>query len=356
MNDSFLENLTVIELASVLAGPSVGMFFAEMGARVLKYENKITGGDVTRSWKLPAETKDSGISAYFCSVNYKKNYQSIDLTSEKEMNALMLEIQKADVIIVNFKPGDAEKFGLNYERLKELNPALVYGEISGFGEDDDRVAYDLVLQAESGFMSMNGTPESGPVKMPVALIDLLAGHQLKEGLLIALMNRMKNNLGCKVHVSLFDAAVASLANQASNWLMAGHIARPIGSLHPNIAPYGELFTTSDNRLMTFAIGTDKQFLALLKVLGLKTNPEKYGTNQLRISNRTELAETLSSRISQLSGEALEQDLRLNGIPYAFIRNIREVFENPKSQELIKEEVIEGILTKRVKGSIFRISR
>jgi crotonobetainyl-CoA:carnitine CoA-transferase CaiB-like acyl-CoA transferase len=357
MNFKPFESLKVIELAGVLAGPSVGMFFAELGAKVLKIENKKTGGDVTRSWKLPAEDEASHVSAYFASINFNKRYFLADYQDEAELSHVINLIREADIIITNFKKGDGEKFGLDYQSLKKINSKLIYGEISGFGEQSDRVAYDLILQAESGFMSMNGTETSGPVKMPVALIDILAGHQLKEGILVALLERQKTNQGCKVHVSLLDSAISSLANQASNWLMSGHIPKPIGSKHPNIAPYGELFKTSDNRLITLAIGSDSQFEKLVAILDLEDlseNPD-FDSNQQRVKNRTQLEKILAQKIVAFKSEDLLLKMHARFIPAALIKSVNEVFEENAAKELIREEIIDDVQTKRVTGTVFKIT-
>jgi len=193
--DSVLSKLKIIEISTVLAGPSVGMFFAERGAEVIKIENKRTGGDVTRTWKLPSEDKDSSISAYFSAVNWNKKHLFLDFTDENDKMALNELLSTADIVITNFKNKDAEKFELDFESIQKINGSFILGEISSFGPDSDRVAYDLVLQAESGFMSINGNPDSGPIKMPVAFIDLFAAHQLKEGILEALLERQVND-GC----------------------------------------------------------------------------------------------------------------------------------------------------------------
>ncbi len=266
-------------------------------------------------------------------------------------------IREADIVIANFKKGDGEKFGLDYQSLKKINSKLIYGEISGFGEQSDRVAYDLILQAESGFMSMNGTENSGPIKMPVALIDILAGHQLKEGILVALLERQKTNKGCKVHVSLLDSAISSLANQASNWLMSNHIPKPIGSKHPNIAPYGELFTTSDNRLITLAIGSDSQFQKLVSILNLEylaENPD-FDSNQVRVKNRTQLEELLAEKIVNFKSTDLLQKMHALYIPAALVKTVNEVFEEEAAKKLIREEIIDDVPTKRVTGTVFKIT-
>lgn len=355
MKTNFFDNLKVIEIASVLAGPSVGMFFSELGSDVIKIENKKTNGDVTRSWKLPSEKKETNISAYFCAVNWHKTYEFLDLTNSVDLQKVKDLIKESDIVILNFKKGDDIKFGLSYTALKKINPRLIYGCISGFGEENDRVAYDLILQAESGYMSMNGTPTSGPIKMPIALIDVLAGHQLKEGLLVALIERIKTGLGQKVSVSLYDSALASLANQATNWLMGNHVAQPIGSIHPNICPYGELFNTKDNHLITFAIGSNKQFNNLCTILKLDTIVDDvlYSTNVNRVENRESLYELISDRVSDWNAQELINVLHLKFVPVAKINSIDEVFKDPKAQSLILEENINGITTKRVKTVVFK---
>lgn len=349
------KDIKVVEIASVLAGPSVGMFFSELGAEVIKIENQKTNGDVTRSWKLPSEDKESNVSAYFCSVNYRKKYIFNDLANPDNLAKVKTLIQQADIVILNFKKGDDIKFGLDYTSLKKENPKLIYGTINGFGEESDRVAYDLILQAETGFMSMNGTPTSGPVKMPVALIDVLAGHQLKEGLLVALYERQISGKGKKVSVSLYDAAIASLANQATNWLMVKHVAKPIGSKHPNIAPYGELFETKNHKLITFAIGSNKQFSNLCKVLKLAhlITDDKFIDNVSRVKNRIELEKIFKAEIKHHLAEVLIPELHHLFVPVAKINSIDEVFENEDTQELILTENIDGKETKRVKTVVFK---
>lgn len=354
MTSNFFKDLKVIEIASVLAGPSVGLFFSELGASVTKIENKLTNGDVTRSWKLPSENKTSNVSAYFCSVNWHKNYLFLDLSNSNDLKKVKQLIAESDIVILNFKKGDDLKFGLDYKSLSSLNPKLIYGSINGFGEDSERVAYDLILQAESGFMSMNGTPDSGPVKMPVALIDILAGHQLKEGILVALIERFKTGKGQKITVSLYESAIASLANQATNWLMGNHIAQRIGSTHPNIAPYGELFNTKDNHLITFAIGSNKQFFNLCDILNLNDLPQNslFNSNVNRVKNRIKLAELIKEKVKLFDANDLLAKLHTKYVPVAKIKSINEVFESTKAQNMILTETIDGIETKRAKSIAF----
>ena len=289
MNQSqFFKDLLVVELASVLAGPAVGMFFAELGARVIKIENKRTKGDVTRSWKLPQEDKEDPLSAYYHSINWNKETFLLDLSNSEEHQQALAWVEKADVLIANFKAGSAIKMGMDYTSLKKRNPSLIYASISAYGEDDTRPGFDAMIQAETGWIFMNGEKEGNPVKMPVALMDILAAHQLKEGVLLALLQRERTGEGANVQVSLFDTGVASLANQASNWLNLGVLPKRKGSQHPNIAPYGDIFYTQDEQAIILGTGTQKQFEGLCKILNLEklTNDQRFETNADHEKNTT----------------------------------------------------------------------
>lgn len=351
-----LNHLTVIELASVLAGPAVGMFLAELGAKVIKVENP-DGGDVTRQWKLPTEDAQSEVSAYFSSVNYGKEFLSINLKTPEGRQQVLDLITTADVVLANFKAGDDVKLGLDYETLKAFNPKLIYGCISGFGTNYSRTAFDVVLQAEAGLMYMNGTPESGPVKWPIAVVDLMAAHQLKEGILLALLQRERTGQGAKVSVSLYDAAVASLANQATNWLMAGHIPQRLGSLHPNIAPYGETLTCADGGQIVLAVGNNAQFENLCNTLGTTTLPsnQRYSTNSQRVVNRLGLLESLQQAAATWQRDELLDALLAAQVPAGAIRNMQEVFAQPRAQALINTETIAGIATQRPATAVFTIT-
>ena len=296
------KGVKIVELASVLAGPAVGMFFAELGAEVVKIENATTGGDVTRSWKLPSENQEELGSAYFSSVNYGKQHVFFDLEKAEDKQKTFDLLRGCDVVISNFKDTSAARLGVDYARLKAINPKIIYAQIYGYDADDETPAFDVVLQAETGFMQMNGERGGKAVKMPVALIDILAAHQLKEGILIALLQRERTGLGAFVSVSLYESAVASLANQATNWLMAGKIPQRIGSEHPNIAPYGDVFETKDAQEIVLACGTERQWKNLCDALNLsdlKTD-NLFKTNALRVQNRQKLVVILRSPIVKIN--------------------------------------------------------
>ena len=181
-----IKELKVLELASVLAGPQVGSFFSELGASVTKIENKTTGGDVTRNRKLDSEKAESSISAYYASANYNKKSIFLDFKNQEDIEKLNKLISESDILITNFKSGDAEKFRLSYSDCKKINPQIIYSEITGFGKNVNRTAFDVILQAETGYISMTGENESNLSKLPVAFIDLFAAHQLKEAIFILL--------------------------------------------------------------------------------------------------------------------------------------------------------------------------
>jgi crotonobetainyl-CoA:carnitine CoA-transferase CaiB-like acyl-CoA transferase len=330
------KDLKVLELAGVLAGPSVGFFFAELGAKVIKIENPKTRGDVTRSWKLKNEDPQEETSAYFWSVNALKEIIFLDISQQKDLQRLYDLVKDCDIVITNYKRGDDEKLKADYKTLSQINPRLIYASINGFGSDSPRTAYDLILQAESGFMYMNGEPGSKPVKMPVALIDLLAAHQLKEAILISLLKRYESGKGAHVSVSLFQSALASLVNQATNWLIGGQIAQPIGSLHPNIAPYGEIFETKDKQLITFAIGSNRQFAALCDLVRYPalSKDKSFATNQLRVKNRSQLYSIIYDYIRKFSFKEMFDLCLEKEIPLGKIRNMKEVFELPEAKQML----------------------
>ena len=340
-----LSNLHVLELASVLAGPSVGQFFAELGATVIKVENPHTSGDVTRSWVFKGEQPKETVSSYFSSVNWGKQSIALDITNPTGLSTLYKLVKQSDIVISSFKPGDDIKLKADYHTLKAINSSIIYGHITGYGPTNSMVGYDAVIQAESGFMSINGSPESGPLKMPVALMDILAAHHLKEGLLVALIHRMNSGEGSYVPVSLIDAAVSSLANQGTNWLVGGKVPVHKGNQHPNIAPYGDVFETQDKQKVILAVGNDKQFTALSIILGLNVHqiPE-YLTNSLRIEHRPKLTRQLETAIAQVVSTDFLEKCNIQKIPVGLVKSIDTVFKNPQAHWLFDANGIQGVRT------------
>jgi crotonobetainyl-CoA:carnitine CoA-transferase CaiB-like acyl-CoA transferase len=350
------KDLNVLELASVLAGPATGLFFAELGARVQKVENKTTKGDVTRTWKLHAEAKDAPFSAYYASLNHGKEICLLDLNMPEDREKVYRQIASADVVITNFREKEAKKLGMRYADFQLYNKEIIHGNITAYGEHDDRPGYDLLLQAETGFMSMNGSAESGPLKMPIAMIDVLASHQLKEGLLVAMLQKMKTGQGAYVSVSLYETALASLVNQAANYLNTSYIPGIAGSLHPNIAPYGEILLTQDESKIVLAIGTDKQFAALCQLLSLNRliGDPRFATNAERISNRASLKEMLIAAARRLDASVILEKASILQVPLGIIQSLDAVLNSPAAQDMIREEIRDGMLLKSVRSVAFTV--
>ncbi len=340
-----LAGYQVLELASVLAGPSIGMFLAELGASVIKVENPHTNGDVTRAWKLPSESEATSISAYFSAVNWGKASLAIDLNTVEGLSLVKELAALSDLVLTSFKPGDAEKMGLTYEALAEQNDKLIYGSVTGFRPSDPRVGYDAIIQAESGFTYLNGEPDGPPNKMPVALMDLLAAHQLKEGLLTALLNRQLTGQGDYITVSLFQAGVSALVNQATNWLVGGEVPQRMGSAHPNIAPYGDILYTADHNPVVLAIGNDRQFAKLCQVIGASDIAEDplYQTNHLRVQNRKRLMKALAKRLAYWNADELLPVLHQASIPVGQVRDMKQVMETPEAAAMqVTDQSLTGL--------------
>ena len=332
IHSSILEGVQVLDLSTVLAGPSVGSFLAELGAEVIKIESP--QGDVTRTWFSPSEDQ-STTSAYYLSVNARKKVKVMDLKTERP--ALDNMLQQADIVLLNFKSSDEEKFHLVPKNILEKYPHLIIGKIKGFENDEQRVAYDVAIQAETGYMSINGEKGAAPLKLPIAFMDVLAAHQLKEGILCALLNKTKTGQGMIVECSLESAGLVSLMNQGSHYLKTGNAPKPSGSLHPNIAPYGEQLVFKDNVRVVLAIGSDKQFEALCQALDCEDllKDSRYVSNVLRVEHRDEMHNSLQKAAEKISFYAIRETFIARNIPFGQIKNIGEVIKSEAAKEKIQ---------------------
>lgn len=317
------------------------MFFAELGARVIKVENPRFGGDVTRSWKLAHEDRQDSRCAYFSCINWGKESLTLDLKQASERVVLDRLLAKADILLSSFIPGQAERLGLQAESLMQRFPRLICGEINGYGKDQARPAYDAIIQAEAGFMYINGEGEQ-IYKMPVALMDVLAAHQLKEGLLLGLIERGISGQGKRVTVSLLQSGASALVNQATNWLVGAKVPVALGSAHPNIAPYGSKFRCADGNLIVLAVGSDAQFATLCQILKVPV-PANYVTNTDRLAERENLDAWLGELISQWPSSALLALLEKQRVPAGAINTMPQVMQQPLiSQMLIKGDKFTGL--------------
>ena len=258
-------------------------------------------------------------------------------------------------MLSNYQLRVSHKLKVDYASLRTINPNIIYAQLYAYDADDARPGYDLVMQAETGFMSMNGQPDGAPAKMPVAIIDLMAAHQLKEALLIALLKRENDAAGSLVEVSLYQSAIASLANQASNYLMADHIPMKLGSLHPNIAPYGDAYTTKDYITFILAVGSDNQFYKLGKTLrNDQLLSSTFDSNSNRITNRLKLNGILQHEFGQRTFEEIDILLTVQNIPFCRVLSLDRVFNNDLAKDMILDHVIEGDAVKSVSQIAFTI--
>lgn len=347
-------SLSILDLSTVLAGPSVASFFAELGARVIKVENAKIGGDVTRSWKNPMESPEDKFSAYYAAANFGKEIILMDLSDSTQRENLDRLLYTCDVVITNFKSGDEEKFNLTSDSIHAINPSCIHAKIKGFTYDTERIAYDVVLQAETGFMHMNG--DTNPTKMPVAIIDILAAHQLKQGILCALLERQNTGRGCAVSCSLEDAGISGLVNQASNFLMHGIDAERMGSLHPNIAPYGEVIHCANETAIVLAVGSDKQFNALCRCIGLPELADdiRFRNNTSRIANRKMLHRIIEEKMSFHNAYHWMQRFTETGVPAGEIKRISQVLNSPAGRSMLTRFEIDGEKMMNVKQIAFKM--
>jgi crotonobetainyl-CoA:carnitine CoA-transferase CaiB-like acyl-CoA transferase len=316
-----LDGIRVVDLSRVLAGPFATMLLADLGADVIKVEPP--GGDETRGWGPPwwGDPADRR-SAYFASVNRDKRSIVLDLHTDAGRATLERLLASADLLVHNYRPATAERLGLSADGLRERHPRLVTAIVGGFaGTDADRPAYDLVAQAVSGLMSVTGEPDGPPMKVGVALLDLIAGLECAVGALAALVGR---GTVSEVRVNLVEAGVGSLSNVLGNHLASGADATRHGNLHPNIAPY-ESFEARDGHLVV-AVGNDAQFGRLLSVLGLSDPDGRFATNPQRLAARAELRSWLAERIGAWELRALTAALAAADVPAGPVNSVREAVE------------------------------
>jgi crotonobetainyl-CoA:carnitine CoA-transferase CaiB-like acyl-CoA transferase len=286
--DGALGPLKILDFSRVLAGPFATMMLADFGAEVTKVERP-GGGDETRAWGPPYDER--GEATYFQSVNRNKASVVLDLSSEEGLAELRRRAREADVLVENFRPGLMADKGLGYEALRAENPRLVYCSITGFGSGEGGAAlpgYDLLIQALGGLMGITGAPDGEPMKVGVALVDVLAGLFATVGILVALRAREESGEGQLVEVDLYSALLASMVNQGSAYTIAGVVPERLGNRHPSISPY-EVYATAEGELV-LAVGNDRQFAGLCEELGapdLATDP-RFATNPDRVANREAL--------------------------------------------------------------------
>ncbi|MBO4969297.1 MAG: CoA transferase [Pseudomonas sp.] len=336
-----LSHLRVLDLSRVLAGPWAGQILADLGAEVFKVERPGNGDD-TRAWGPPflkdAYGESTGEAAYYLSANRNKQSVTIDFTKPQGQQLVRELAAKSDILIENFKVGGLEAYGLDYASLKVLNPDLIYCSITGFGQTGPyakRAGYDFMVQGLGGLMSLTGRPEgeegAGPVKVGVALTDILTGLYSTVAILAALAHRQHDGGGQHIDMALLDVQVACLANQAMNYLTTGVAPQRLGNAHPNIVPYQDFPTADGDFILT--VGNDSQFRKFAEVAGRPewVDDPRFATNKLRVANRSELVPLIrQATVFKTTAQWVAQ-LEAVGVPCGPINDLAQVFADPQVQ-------------------------
>ena len=326
-----LDGLKVIDLSRVLGGPYCGQMLADHGAEVIKVEPP--QGDETRAWGPPFDQE--GISAYFAGINRNKRTIALDLSKPEGRDVLLKLLEPADVLIDNFKTGTMEKWGIGYaDTLSKKFPRLVHARVSGFGADGPLggfPGYDAMVQASSGLVSVNGSPESGPVRIGVPVVDLSTGMNACIGILMALYERVRSGKGQFVDATLYDSAIALHQPHAPNYFVAGAKPKLVGNSHGSLAPYSNFPTKGRN--IVVGAGNDGQFRKLAQMLGkpeLAADP-RFKTNTDRVANRPALEAELRALTKDRDGESFANELMENGVPSGAVMEVPDVMEHPHTK-------------------------
>ena len=332
-----LEGIKVLDLSRALAGPYCTMMLADMGAEVIKVEMPGKGDD-SRSWGPPFI---EGESAYFMSINRNKKSITLNMKSGKSMEIIHKLIKQSDVVVENFRPGAMERLGLGYERVKEMNPRIIYASISGFGQDGPYrmlPGFDQVLQGMGGLMSITGEPGGPPIKVGVAIADISGGMFAAYGIVVALYNRQKTGKGQMIDVSLLDSQVAWLTYRAGAYFTSGEIPQPVGSGHPVIVPY-QAFRAKDVYI-NIAVGNDQLWERFCRAVGLGKvmDDPKFATNAKRVENREEIVKIISDLIATRKGEEWLKIITDAGVPCGPIYTVDKIFADPQvlHRQMLKE--------------------
>ena len=330
-----LKNIRILDLSRILAGPWATQCLADFGATVWKVE-KPGAGDDTRHWGPPwlkdSAGRDTGEAAYYLAANRGKRSLAIDFTKSAGQKLILGLAERADVLIENFRVGTLARYGLDCESLRALNPRLIYCSISAFGQDgpdSGGAGYDAMIQGMSGLMSITGEPDGGPIKVGVAVSDLISGMYALSAILGALYEREESGQGQAIDLALLDSQVAALANQGLNYLFSGVPPGRKGTAHPNIVPY-QAFATADGYLM-LAVGNDRQFESFCGAAG---RPElaadaRYRTNSGRVANRAALVPEIDRICRQKTTRQWLDALAPKGVPCGPINDLAQVFDEPQ---------------------------
>lgn len=334
-----LSHLKVLDLSRVLAGPWAGQILADLGATVVKVEKPGLGDD-TRSWGPPflkgVNGEETREACYFLTANRGKQSITVDISTKEGQDIIRQLAVQSDIVLENYKVGTLKRYGLSYEDLSPLNPALIYCSVTGFGQTGplaDLPAYDFMIQAMGGLMSVTGErddePGGGPQKVGMPIIDVMTGMWAAVGVLAALARRNETGEGEYLDLAMLDVMVTTIANQGMNYLVSGKTPKRMGNKHPNIQPQ-DVFQCTDGQ-MVLAVGNDSQFVNFCKAMGhaqMALDP-RYATNSARVTNLESLMAFVSGEIGQRSRAQCIEALRRHGVPCGPINTIPEALADPQ---------------------------
>ncbi|EJN09988.1 CaiB/BaiF CoA-transferase family protein [Herbaspirillum sp. YR522] len=332
-----LSHIKVLDLSRILAGPWSGQVLADLGADVIKVERPGVGDD-TRSWGPPFlkdrdgnETREAG---YYLACNRGKRSITVDLNSSDGQRIIRELAAQSDILLENYKVGTLAKFGLAYDDLKKINPGLIYCSVTGFGQTGpkaDNAAYDFMIQAMGGLMSVTGErddlPGGGPQKVGVPIVDLMTGMYTSVAVLAALARRSQSGLGDYIDIGMLDVMVGSIANQGMNYLISGKTPRRAGNKHPNIQPQ-DVFACADGYIV-LVVGNDGQFAKFCQVIGHPewTSDERFASNGNRVRHQAELLPMITEVLKTRGMQQWANLLDAAGVPCSPINTIPQVFED-----------------------------
>ena len=342
-----LAHVKVLDLSRILAAPWAGQVLADLGAEVIKVERPGAGDD-TRSWGPPflkgADGKDTKEAGYYLAVNRGKRSITVSLDKPEGQRIVRELARNADIVLENYKAGTLARYGLDAETLRKVNPRLIYCSVTGFGQTGprrDQPAYDFLIQAMGGLMSVtgekDGKPGGGPQKVGIPIVDLMTGMYAAVAVLAALARRAESGQGETIDIAMLDVQVATLSNQAMNYLVSGKVPKRNGNAHPNIQPQ-DVYRCADGDVI-LVVGNDGQFGKLCEVLGRPkwVAEPRYATNAQRVRHIAELSAELRELFAEWEREKLIAALDAAGVPCGPINTVADVFNDPqvKARELLR---------------------
>ncbi len=342
-----LAGVRVLDLTRILAGPFATQRLGDLGAEVLKVENP-DGGDDTRGWGPPFK---NGVSTYFFSLNRNKKSLALDLKQDAGKRVLWRLVERADVLIENFRPGTLERLGFGWDALRERAPRLVYASVSGYGHEGrmrDRASYDVVVQGEAGCMDVTGDPDGPPTKCGISIADCVAGLHAVEGVVAALYARERTGRGDRVDVALFDGLLSLLTYQAQMWLACGKAPRRLGNAHPSIVPY-ETFRAADG-YVNIGVGSESLWARFCEVMGAPEwrDDPRFRTNQARVEHRDVLKPLIAEKLRHEPASAWAGRMEAAGIPCGLVRTVPEAIALAEADERAMIVEVEHAEAGRVK--------